>query len=138
MVVEVGEPDVVAVGGQPVAVGGEHSGYIREHRATRGDPPQRRVVLGEVEDPVRALHDVGREAEVTHLELGDLAIRRDAADLVTLGVLVVYERLGKPEVPIRSLRDVLRAAAGRRDLELLEHPYRRGLGRREYRSQHYR
>src|SRR5919112_1877855 len=137
VVVEVGEPDVIAVGIEPVAVGGEHSGYIREHRATRGDPPQRRVVLGEVEDPVRTLHDVGREAEVAHVELCDLTCRRYAANLVRCRVLVVYEGLGKPEIPIRSARDVLRAATSGRNLELLEHPDRRGLCGRERRYERY-
>src|SRR5919107_4426468 len=137
MVVEVGEPDVVAVGGQPVAVGGEHSGYIREHRAVRGDPPQRRIVLGEVEYPVRTLHDVGREAEVAHVELCDLTCRRYATNLVRCCVLVVHEGLGKPEIPVRSLRDVLRAATSRRNLVLFEHPDRRGLCGRERRYERY-
>src|SRR5215218_6438646 len=128
VVVEVGEPDIVAVGVKPVAIRGERLGYIREHRAVCDDPPQRRVVLGEVEYPVRTLHDVGRKTEVTHVELCDLAARRDVTNLVRCRVLVVHEGLCKPEVSIRSLCDVLRATTRRRDLELLEHPNWRGNG----------
>ena len=58
----------------------------------------------------------------THLELADLTSRRDLADVVTLGVLVVHEGLGKPEIPVRSPRDVLRAATRRGTLNCLSIP----------------
>jgi hypothetical protein len=86
---------------------------------------QDRVVGRHVEDAVRALVDVGQDAEVAvDVELRDGAGRRDPSDL--RGRVREIRALGEPDVAVGTVGDRPRLTVRRRHFELLQRADRGG------------